>query len=370
MERKYAADCPDWNSRVFEMKDIARPFCSPGTNRLFDILTYDVFVFALLCGTKIHLDILENLAEIYVEAVDGGEGWVFGPLEEHDILGTYEGMQEFLPLKVSLTEAGAQLRKQLELYPFRNGMELGVVSALVDVSRLEWLDPSLPYYTRLGLGYHALGCMNEERQLLTDAFYFAALAKDQYHKMEALMHTVTRQALTGMNENVCSICRTGIVGLFAFFESYVNGIGLNHLYTHGEALSREERFALQGRDRSGNYYMKLETMLECLQRIVGGKLTYATNNPQQLKDETFITLFEKMRGRRDTAVHYSKLKGEIMLSPQEWMDEFIAISHLILDAARKIWRACYPAAVDFPHYLLKLDYELLLENGNSRIIRI
>ena len=76
-------------------------------------------------------------------------------------------------------------------------------------------------------------------------------------------------------------------------------------------------FSLEGKDRQGNHYLKIEVKIECLQRIIANKVTYVTNNPQQLKDQTFIVLFQKMREKRDVAMHYSKSKGEIIFSPQE-----------------------------------------------------
>lgn len=49
-----------------------------------------------------------------------------------------------------------------------------------------------------------------------------------------------------------------------------------------------------------------------------------------------MVLFQKMREKRDVAIHYSKSKREIMFSPQEWLDEAFDISELVNDASRKI----------------------------------
>jgi hypothetical protein len=282
-----------------------------------------------------------------------------------------------LPPKMGIKKAAKLLREQLNSAPFHNGIELGIITTIMDLSKSPYLKEELPYYSRLGLGYHANRCVNEEWQLLSDAFFLIASAVEQYKKMfeskESLPEKKTEKHLNeliNINENVCSLCRTSIISLYAFFESYVNGIGLNYLYYNKDTLLSEDQFALQGKDRIGNHYLKIETKLECLQKIIAKKITYPTNNPQQLKDESIIKLLEKMRERRDVAVHYSKIKGNIMYSPQEWMDEMIDISHLIINVSRKIWNACFPDVDHYPYYLRELDYEKLMECGNNRIINV
>lgn len=116
--------------------------------------------------------------------------------------------------------------------------------------------------------------------------------------------------------------------------------------------------------------MKIEKKIECLQKIIAKKITYPTNNTQQLKEESIIKLLEKMRERRDVAVHYSKIKGNIMYSPQEWMDEMIDISHLIIDVSRKIWDSCFPEEDHYPYYLRELDYGMLAKCGNDRAVDV
>lgn len=86
--------------------------------------------------------------------------------------------------------------------------------------------------------------------------------------------------LSRINANVCSLSRNCVVSFFAFFEAFINCIGLNYIFQNEESLSKEEVFALEGKDRQGNRYLKMEVKLECLQRIIANKVTYSTNNPQ------------------------------------------------------------------------------------------
>jgi hypothetical protein len=65
-------------------------------------------------------------------------------------------------------------------------------------------------------------------------------------------------------------------------------------------------------------------------------------------------------------MHYSKSKGEIMFSPQEWLDESFDVAELIISASQKIWKACY--TVDhYPYYLCELDFDYLFQEAKARI---
>lgn len=247
---------------------------------------------------------------------------------------------------------------------------------IMDLKKTPYLKEELPYYSRLGLGHHANRVINEEKQLLSDAFYLLVLAENEYENMYQYRESLTKpyqeehlNSLTRKNANVCSLSRNSVIGFFAFFEAFINGIGVNYIFSNKDSLTQEEIFALEGKDRLGNHYLKLEMKLECLQRIIAHKITYTTNNSQQLKDQTFITLFQKMRNKRDVVMHYSKYKGEIMFSPQEWLDEAFDDSELIISASQKIWDACYKND-HYPYYLCELDFNYLLEEAKKRILNI
>ena len=107
-----------------------------------------------------------------------------------------------------------------------------------------------------------------------------------------------------------------------------------------------------------------------MQRIIAKKITYYTNNAQQLKDNDFTILLAKMQERRDVAVHYSKLKGEIMFAPQEWMDEAQSISKIVVNTSKKIWNACFPSANHYPYYLGEFRYDYLFNEAKKRTLDI
>lgn len=361
-------------SYLFDLKDIAS-IENESTAIIFDRLTYLIFAVGLMPQNEVSSNGLNQLAMLYTQVMYISGDWEFSQDVESVINQMYYSIKETLPLKVGVKKAAAVLRSQLIKNPFHDGIELGVISQIIDLSHTPYLKEDLPYYSRIGLGYHSNRCVNEEWQLLSDAFYFWALATDQYKEMRTytlkLPEIKTEKhlnELTNLNANVCSLCRDCIVGFYAFFESYINGVCLNYLYYHKDDLSPGEKFALQGKDRVGNNYLKITIRLELMQHIIGKKVTYQTNNQQQLKDDDIIKLLKKMQERRDVAVHYSKLKGEIMFSPQEWMDEAQMISRLVLSVSRKIWDACFLNANHYPYYLRELNYDILFKEAQERII--
>lgn len=376
MDRKYMHDRPIVHSSLLKLNDI-QDIDNEHTSLIFDKLTYAIFGIALMPPTSLSSQGLERLADLYIQTMELRGDWLFAPDVEAVVNDMYHMVKINLPPRMGIKKAAKLLREQLQFDPFHNGIELGLITKIMDLNKSPYLKEGLPYYSRLGLGYHADRCVNEEWQLLSDAFFLISSAIDQYYKMfeyrKNLPEIKTKKhlnELTNINENVCSLCRTSIVSLYAFFESFVNGIGLNYLYYNEDALSQEDQFALQGKDRIGNHYLRIEKKLECLQKIIAKKVTYHTNNVQQLKEKSIIKLLEKMRERRDVAVHYSKIKGNIMYSPQEWMDEMIDISHLIIDVSRRIWDSCFPEVDHYPYYLRELDYEMLIKCGNERIANV
>lgn len=347
------------------------------TSLIFDRLTYAIFGTALMPKNKATLGILECLATLYLEVKDKHGDWMFYPDVKDIINKTYDMVKQVLPLKVGVKKASSILRKQLVNDPFRNGIELGIISEVMDLKKTPYLKEELPFYSRLGLGHHSEMVVNEEQQLLADAFYLLVMAEEQYKRMFIYKNNLPEiktekhlLVLTNINSNVCTYCRNSIVGFYAFFEAFINGIGLNHLKYNRSLLSPEDICALEGKDRSGNKYLKSELKIESLQRIIGEKIKYKTNNPQQLKDQTFLSLFKNMQEKRDVAMHYSKSKGEIMFSPQEWMDQAFDVSKVVVEASQKIWEACYPHSGHYPYYLRELDYKNLLNRAKERMIEI
>lgn len=359
-------------SYLFDLKDIV-PIENSETSLVFDRLTYLIFTIGLLPERKESGDVLERLSMIYTSVMNVTGDWAFDPDTEIVINEIYFTTKKQFPLKVGIKKAASILRAQLIKDPFHNGIELGVMSEIIDLRYTPYLKEELPYYSRLGLGGHSNRCVNEEWQLLDDAFYLLSLAIKEYNIMLLYVNKLPKikiekhlNVLTYLNSNVCSLCRNSVVGFYAFFESYINGLCLNYLYYHKDKLSEEDQFMLKGKDRSGNSYLKMSRRLEQMQRIIGKSVVYYTNNTQQLKDNDFIILLNKMQERRDVAVHYSKLKGEIMFAPQEWLDEAQSISQVVVNVSKKMWDACFPSADHYPYYLRELKYDYLFNEAKKR----
>ena len=362
---------------VFLLLEDVLPIENEETSVIFDRLTYAIFGTALMPKNKAAIGTLKCLAILYLEVKDKRGDWIFYPDVKDLINKAYDMVKHVLPLKVGVKKASAILRKQLANDPFRNGIELGIISEIMDLKKTPYLKEELPFYSRLGLGHHSERMINEECQLLADAFYLLVMAEEKYKRMfmyrDNLPEIKTEShllVLTNINANVCTYCRNSIVGFYAFFEAFINGIGLNYLNYNRSSLSPEDICALEGKDRFGNRYLKSEIKIESLQRIIANKIKYATNNHQQLKDQTFLSLFKNMQEKRDVAMHYSKSKGEIMFSPQEWMDEAIEVSKIVVEASQKIWEACYPQSGHYPYYLRELDYKYLLNKAKERMIEV
>lgn len=376
MSKKQKKTHSNIKSYQFELKDI-NPIKNSETALVFDRLTYLIFTVGLLPEDKESGDTLERLAMLHTSVMNFSDDWVFDPDVKDVINEIYYTTRKQFPLKVGIQKAAAILRAQFIKDPFHNGIELGVISQIIDLKNTPYLKEELPYYSRLGLGGHSNRCVNEEWQLLDDAFYLLALAVKEFNRMylykDKLPKIKTEEhlnELTYLNSNVCSFCRNSIVGFYAFFESYINGLCLNYLYYYNNELSEEEKFELKGKDRSGSNYLKMSRRLEQMQKIIAKRITYYTNNAQQLKDHDFIILLAKMQERRDVAVHYSKLKGEIMFAPQEWINEAKSISQIVVSVSKKIWDACFPSANHYPYYLREFKYDYLFDEAKKRIIDI
>ena len=250
-------------SYLFELKDI-RPIENCETALVFDRLTYLIFTIGLLPDEKDSGNILERLSMLYVSVMNVIGEWAFAPDVENLVNEIYYTIKKQFPLKVGIQKAASILRAQLIKDPFHNGIELGVISQIIDLRNTPYLKEELPYYSRLGLGGHSNRCVNEEWQLLDDAFYLLALAVKEYDKMFLYKNNLPKiktekhlNILTYLNSNACSLCRNSVVGFYAFFESYINGLCLNYLYYHNDELSVEDKYALQGKDRAGNNYLKM-----------------------------------------------------------------------------------------------------------------
>ncbi|MCY1714479.1 hypothetical protein [Caproiciproducens galactitolivorans] len=344
---------------------------------IFDRLTYIIFCTAILPSDKFGKMALNQLSKLYMSVKDLDGNWFFEPSYENDLNLLYDKMKSFFPLKKGIISVANVLREQLVNDPFRNGIELGVLNRIIDLSKTPYLKEDLPYHSRIGIGYHAGTVANEEQQLLEDSFFMFISAKIAYKNFYKTGLTFKREdkdikpeltdKLSRLNKNVATFCRNGIINYYSFFESFVNCLGIDYLYDNELKLSEEEKNALRGKNKSGDHYLTMEMKIECLQKIVGGKVIFKTNNPKQLKDLSFQQLLNRFKSERDTSVHFAKGKGEILLAPQKWLKEIQDISVCTLDASKKLWKACYSDR-DYPNYLRKLNYDVLYKEAELRLL--
>ncbi|MFL0168134.1 hypothetical protein [Candidatus Clostridium helianthi] len=343
---------------------------------LFDKLTYIIFCIAILPKNEYSLSILNQFSNVYLGVKDLQHEWCFTDEFISLINMSYYKMKEKFPLKKGIKFIAKILREQLINEPFRNGIEIGVLENIFDLKNTPYLKEGLPYYSRIGLGYHSGMVANEEQQLLEDAFFMLALAEKEYNIMNDVAIKLKKdkkvikenqlEIVSRFNRNVCTLCRNGLINFFAYFEALMNGISLDYVYKNENMISEEERFLLKGKNSKGTNYIKMGDRIEYIQKIIGGKVIYKTKNHQQLKEKCFIELLNKFKNQRDVSVHFSIEKGKILIPPDIWLLDLKSIAKYCIDASQKIWIACYHNE-NYPDYLRKFDYNLLYNNAKIRV---
>ena len=253
------------------------------------------------------------------------------------------------------------------------GIYYGWLIELLDCKKL--YRESIPAHSKVGTFHHAGKFIIEESVILRDAFFFLLKAEIELHKLEMLVKelkdknqqftSADRDRLYVYNSNVGTYCRTSLLMFYSFIEAYVNGIGLDHLWTHSSQLTENEKETLKG--LYGKNYLSLEKKLEKFHMIIrpDRKQQFITTDKNQLQ-EPFITFLKDCKEIRNSSVHYSPLKARIIRKPHEWYVKVIEYSKTTLEVAKVFWDACY---VDkkYPNYLDILDYEILKGIAQQRI---
>ena len=153
---------------------------------------------------------------------------------------------------------------------------------------------------------------------------------------------------------VVTPARNSIINLYSFIECFVNSIGYDFFLRNKSTLGQKDQETLQG--LKGNGYLSLEHKLEKFHQIIRadhGQKFCVTDNKQL--EEPFLTFFEKCKGIRDAAMHYSPNKESIWLRPNEWTYKAKHYSEISIKVAKEFWKSCYPDK-DFPFYLRGLEY--------------
>ena len=265
---------------------------------------------------------------------------------------------------------------------FSYGITYGWLEELMDLSNYR-LYNYVPYQFRIGLVAHKGHFGIEEEFLLKDSFNAFVKAENYYDTLfefgnvEKIKHEKigskefdidTYKQITDLKYEVSAFSRLSVISFYAFVESFINSVGYSFLQRHRNTLTEDEKEILQG-VRKGRF-LQLKSKIEKFQKIIRDdkKAIIITSDDGQIK-EPFLTFFNDYEDLRNSSVHYSPLKDQIWLRPNDWLDKAKHFSKLSIDVALQFWRACYPNFND-PEYLGKLDYDFHHKIATDRFIRI
>lgn len=283
-------------------------------------------------------------------------------------------LKEF-PAKKSLPEVANEFNKAFlaDKDIYRNGLELGWLQNLVDISALGY-PKDLPYYARVGIGPHASYFSVEENFLLIDSFYMLTKARRAYQHLVAHGKSLKTDTsadylqMTMFNADVGTYSRLGVVSFFSFTEAFVNGVGFDYSMRNQNRLTAKEIEVLHG--MKDGRYLGLENKIERFQSIIRSdkKAPIVLSDPSQIR-EPFKSFISEIKEIRDASMHYSASKARIWRPPQEWLAKVESTATLCIKVATIFWLACYPTR-PLPEYLKRLDYNEYLKLASERLTTV
>lgn len=264
---------------------------------------------------------------------------------------------------------------------YNTGLAFGWLNEQMDLNDLQFYADT-PYHFRIGLGPHRGNGSIEEDFLLKDAFntrvraeYYQNLLSDfgnrlKENKKNGLIEFDQElyTQITAIKFQVSAYSRLTIISFYAFIEGFVNSVGHSYLTKNEKLLNEKEVELLKGFKKGR--YLQLKSKVEKFQTIIrtDKKVKIVVSDDRQIT-EPFKTFFDYYEELRNAAMHYSPIKENIWMKPQEWLNKAIEFSKQSTMVALEFWKACYPTS-DGPEYLGKLDYDLHLEKGKKRIANI
>lgn len=265
---------------------------------------------------------------------------------------------------------------------FSDGITYGWLEELMDLGNYKLYD-YVPYQFRIGLVAHKGHFGIEEEFLLKDSFNalikaekyydvllkFGDIKKDKHEKAgHKEFDTNTYDQITDLKYEVAAFSRLSVISFYAFIESFINSVGYSFLQRHKKNLTEDEKEILQGLKKGR--YLPLKSKIERYQKVIRSdkKAIIITSDDEQIK-EPFLTFFNDYEDLRNSSVHYSPLKDQIWLRPNEWLDKAKHFSKLSVDVALQFWNACYPNLKE-PEYLGKLDYDVHHQSAAERYNRV
>jgi hypothetical protein len=164
--------------------------------------------------------------------------------------------------------------------------------------------------------------------------------KERYSTNPKQWHSMPPSGRYNINRNM---------HFYSFVEAFVNGIGLDHLYTQSDMLTQNEKDILTGKQNDN--YLSLEKKIEKFHQIIrpDKKQVFNSTN-KKLQKEPFLTFFNECKEIRNSSVHYSPLKAKIVLPPLEWLEKVKNYAQKTLSISKVFWNACYINR-KFPDYI-------------------
>ncbi len=265
---------------------------------------------------------------------------------------------------------------------FNYGITYGWLEELMDLKNLHLYD-HVPYHFRIGLATHKGHGGIEEEFLIKDAFnalvkaenYFEILLKfgEMMKKQEAVtgqreFNKDTYKQITDIKYEVAAFSRLTVISFYAFIESFVNSVGFSHLQRFKKGLSEGEKQLLQGLKKGR--FLSLKSKIERFQQVIriDKKPVIITSDEKQMK-EPFTAFFTRYEELRNASVHYSPLKEQIWLKPDDWLEKARKFSKLSIEAGLEFWKSCFDNS-DGPQYMGKLDYEFHHNLAKQRLSNI
>lgn len=260
---------------------------------------------------------------------------------------------------------------------FSYGITYGWLEELMDLKSL-YLYDHVPYHFRIGLVAHKGNGGIEEEFLLKDAFNSLAKAENYFNillkygelkKQEEAagkeFNKETYKQITDIKYEVAAFSRLTIISFYAFIECFVNSVGFSFLQRNKNDLNEDEIEVLQGLKKGR--FLTLKSKIERFQRIIrtDKKAIIITSDEKQMK-EAFLSFFYSYEELRNSSVHYSPLKEQIWLKPEEWLEKARTFSKISIEVGLEFWMSCH-GTIEGPQYLENLEYEPLYNAAKQRL---
>jgi hypothetical protein len=286
------------------------------------------------------------------------------------------------PIKKSISDIATSFndyyKNENDIYSF--GIEYGWLEQNMDLTKLKFY-PDMPFHYKIGLASHKGNGGIEEDFLLKDAFNAFSKAEDSFRLLlnygnilkkigsGAISPEEQYKSITDIKYDVCAYSRLTILSFYSFVECFVNSVGYNYFYRNYNSLTPKESELLQGQFKDGRY-LNLKSKIEKFQTIIrpDKKPKIILSDEKQLR-EPFKSFFEDYEHLRNAAVHYSPIKNDIWLKPDDWIEKARRFCKISLAVGLEFWKASYPTSGG-PEYLGKLDFSLHHKLSMDRIMSV